>query len=322
MDERIDGYINLDKDMRADGGLKHLDASETVFFKRQLEYVKTKTYDVKYRNLKAMLLIPISTEANNGHDYIIWYSYSKAGHAKIISDYAHDFPRVDVYAEENQSKIYSMGDSYGYSIKEIRRSALAGNSLDSRRANTARRAMDELFDNLAWFGSTDFNIQGFFDYPGITEYTIPNGAGGNPEWSTKTPDEIIEDLTGITDAVSVPTKGREEVDQIILPRAEYNLIKNLKMGTSSDTTVLSFFLSNNPGISIEVLDELDAQGAGASQRMYAYVKDPEHLTQEMPQPFEQFEPDKKGMTWEVPCHAEFGGVIIYYPQSVCFADGI
>ena len=84
--------------------INRLDATETVFFKRQLEYVKSKTYDKKYKNLKSSTLIPISTEAPSGADFIVWYSFSKAGVAKIISDYANDFPRVDVYAEENQIK--------------------------------------------------------------------------------------------------------------------------------------------------------------------------------------------------------------------------
>jgi len=315
-------YDSLIADQRQDGDTRHLDATETAFFKRQLEYVKTKTYDIKYRNLKAMQLIPVSTEAPAGADYIIWYSYGKAGMAKIVSDYAHDFPRVDVYATENQSKIYSLGDAYGYSIKEVRRAAMAGNSLDTRRANTARRAMDELFDKLAWFGDTDFNIQGFFDYPGITEYTVPNGAAGTPQWTTKTPDEINDDLVGLCDAVSVPTNGREQVDTILLPRARFNLLKNTRMGGASDTTIFKYFTDNNPSITIEVLDELVDQGVGSTQRMIGYVKDSEHLTQEIPQPFEQFEPDKKGMTWEIPCHAEFGGVIVYYPQSVAFGDDI
>lgn len=315
-------YDALIADAREGKDIKHLDATETAFFKRQLEYVKTKTYDIKYRNLKAMSLIPVSNEAPAGADYIIWYSYGKAGMAKIISDYAHDFPRVDVFATENQSKIYSMGDAYGYSIKEVRRAAMAGNSLDTRRAATARRAMDELFDKLAWFGDADFNIQGFFDYPGITEYTVPNGAGGNPEWTTKTPLEINEDLVGLMDAVSVPTNGREQIDTILLPRARMNLLKNTLMSAGSDTTIYTFFTNNNPGVKLETLDELKDQGVGSSQRMIGYVKDAEHLTQEIPQPFEQFEPDKKGMTWEIPCHAEFGGVIVYYPQSIAFGDNI
>lgn len=308
--------------VREKGDSYHLDASETAFFKRQVEYVKTKTYDIKYKNLKATKLIPVSTETPSGADYIIWQSFGKAGLAKIVSDYATDFPRVDVYATENQSKIFSLGDSYGYSIKEIRRSTLAGNNLDTRRANTARRAIDELFDRLAWEGDSDYNIQGFFDYPGITEYTVPNGAAGTKPWSTKTPDEINEDLVGICDAVSVPTNGREMVDTILLPRTQYNLIKNTRMGGSSDTTIFKYFSDNNPEIMIEALDELKDRGVGSTQRMIAYTKDSEHLSMEIPQAFEQMDPEKKGMTWVINCHAEFGGVIIYYPQSVAFADGI
>jgi hypothetical protein len=302
--------------------IMRLDANETAFFKRQLEYVKTKTYDTKYKNLKAKMLIPVSTEAPAGADFIIWYSYSKAGQAKIIADYAHDFPRVDIYATENQSKIRSLGDSYGYSIKEIRRAQVAGSDLSTRRSNTARRAIEELIDNLAWYGDDDFNMQGFFDYPGITEYATPAGASTTKQWTTKTPDEIIADLTGILNSISIPTKGREEADTILLPRAQYNLIKDTRMTDGNTNTILMFFKSNNPGVDVMVLDELAGQGASSSDRMMAYVRDAEHLTLETPQPFEQLEADKKGMEYAIPCHAEIGGVIIYYPQSVAFGDNI
>jgi hypothetical protein len=303
--------------------IRHLDAAETVFFKRQLEYVKTKTYDTKYKNLKATQFLPVSMEANPGDDFIVWYSFSRAGTAKIIADYAHDFPRVDVYAEENQSKIKSIGDSYGYSIKEIRRAAKAGNQLNTRRANTARRAIEEKIDDIAWNGDDDFGLQGFFDYPGITEYTVPNdGTGSTKTWSTKTPDQIIRDLTGMQNAVSVPTYGREEVNQFLLPREQFNLIRNTRMTDGNSKTILTFFLENNPGVAIDILDELSGAGAGSTDRMFSYVRDPNNLTLEIPQPFEQLEADKKGMEYEIPCHAECGGIIIYYPQSVVFGDGI
>lgn len=299
-----------------------LDAVETAFFKRQLEYVKSKTYDTKYRNLKAKMLFPVSTEVNAGADYIIWYSWSQAGIAKIISDYAEDFPRVDVYSQENQSRVRSMGDSYGYNLKEIRRAQMAGNNLNTRKANAAKRAMEELQDKLAWYGDANFNIQGFINYPGISEFTVPVGASTFKAWSTKTPDEIIKDLTGLGSAISVPTKGREEMSQILLPRTQYNLIKNLRMTDGNTTTVMNYFLNNNPNISIEVVDELAGQGVGSTDRMMGYVKDPDHLTMELPQPFEQLDANLKGMEYIIPCHAEYGGLIIYYPQSVAFGDGI
>ena len=42
------------------------------------------------------------------------------GFAKIISDYADDFSRVDIYGEEESVKVHSIGVSYGYNIMEIR----------------------------------------------------------------------------------------------------------------------------------------------------------------------------------------------------------
>jgi len=310
----------LRNDVREKGDAFHLDVNETTFFKRQLEYVKTRTYDVKYKNLKAMQMIPISTEMNPGASSLVWYSFSQAGVAKIISDYAHDFPRVDVYATENTIKPYDLGDSYGYSIREVRQAAMAGQNLNSRRANTARRAIDEKMDNLAWFGDSDYNIPGFFNYPGITEYTVPNGAGGSKTWASKTAEEINADLIGITDAISVPTKGREEANQILLPRTQYNLAKNTKI--TDDKTVLMWFMDNNTGVMVDPLDELVGQGAGGTDRFMAYVKDAEHLEQQVPSPFEQLEVEKKGGEYVVPCMATYAGVTIYYPQSVAYGDGI
>ena len=299
-----------------------LDADEkSVFFKRQLEYVKRNTYDIKYKNLRAKEFIPVSTEIPTGADTWTWRSYDKVGVAKIIADYAHDFPRVDVYAVENTLKIKGIGASYGYSIQEIRASQFAGNQLETRRANTARRSVEEKLDNLAWFGDANYNLQGFIGYPGVTEATVVTGT-----WATATPDEIVGDVTALMNAITVPTKGKEVPDTLIMPRTQYNIIKDKRMTDGNSKTVLTYLMEvnsvNNPGFMIEAVDELEGQGAAGSQRMYAYMRDPEHLTQEIPQMFEMFDADKEGMEYVIPCHARFGGVCIYYLQAVAFMDGI
>jgi len=307
------------------GNMMKLDANETAFFKRQTEYVKSKTYDKKYRNLKAKSMIPVSTEAPSGSQFITWYSYSKIGLAKIIASYAHDFPRVDIYGEENTAKVYGQGASYGYSIVEIRRAQRAGMNLSTKRAEAARRAIEELQDKLAWDGDSDYNIQGLIDYPGITEATLTTGTGGNT-WDLKTPDEIVADVTALRNAVSVPTRGVEEIDTIILPREQYNIIADTRMTDGDSKTILSYLLENIrkqvPSFMIAPVDRLDTAGDGGVTRMMGYVKDPDHLVQEIPQMFEQFEADKKGMEYEIPCHAEHGGVVVYYPESVAYMDGI
>jgi hypothetical protein len=307
--------------------VNRLDADETVFFKRQLEYVKSRTYDTKYKELRAFRFLPVSGEAPSGATEITWRSFSQYGMAKIIADYAHDFPRVDVYGEEQTIKIRDIGDSYGYSIQEIRRAMMAGFDLENRRALTARRAIEQRIHSIALDGDANYNLQGFIDYPGVNEYVVPAGAGGDTEWSTKTADEILTDLNGVVTTIIEITAGRERPNTILLPIGQYELIRNTRVGTASDTTVLKFFRDNNPDIAVDWLQELDEAGdpdtdSNATDRMIAYTRDEEHVTLEIPMSFEQLEEEHKGMEYTIPCHAQCAGVIVYYPLSVCIADGI
>lgn len=302
-----------------------LDAGESAFFARELEHVKTRSYDTKYKQLKYASLIPVSTEANTGAEEITFQRFTKVGFAKIIADYSNDLPRVDVYGEEVTNKVKPIGDAFGYSIQEIRRSRMAGKGLETRKANSARRAQEEKHNSIAWSGDSDYNLQGFIDYPGITEYTVPDGTGGTTPWSAKTPDEIIADLSGIVTAIIDSTNGREAPDTMIMPIDQYEYIANLRMTGDSERTVMKFFLENNPHIkTIDWVVEL--KGAGSSDdsndRFMVYTKSPEHLTYEMPQTIEQFAPQLKGLEYVIPVHSRSGGVIVYYPLSVAYGDGI
>lgn len=302
----------------------HLDANESVFFKRELEYIKARTYDTKYKQLKAFGLIPISSEANNGATEITWRKYSMVGFAKIIADYAIDFPRVDVYGEETTVKVKDIGDSYGYSIQEIRRSQMAGKRLDQRRSDTARRAIEEKINAIALLGDSLSGLNGIIKYPGITEYTVPaDGTGATKTWATKTVDQVVRDITGIVNAIFNTTNGREAPDTLLLPITKYMYLATTRMGSVNDTTLLEYILKTNPFLKkIDWLTELSGAGASGGDRMLCYCNDDQHLSLEIPQPFESFDPIQKGMEFEVACHAETAGVIVYYPLSIAFADGI
>lgn len=301
-----------------------LDAGESAFFKRELEYVKSKSYDTQYKQLKGLLLIPVSTEAGEGATEITWRKYTGVGFAKIIADYAKDFPKVDVYGEEVTSKVKGIGASYGYSIEDIRRSQMTGKRLDQRKADMAKRAIDEKINAIALTGDSASGLNGFINASGITEYTVlADGTGSSKLWSAKTPDQIARDITGLVSAVMVPTAGKEVPDTLVLPLTQYNLIANTRMGSYNDTTILQYVLKNSPAIKqIEWLSELTGAGVSGTNRMMAYAKDPMKLTLEIPRPFEQFEAQQQGMEFQIPCHAKCGGVLIYYPLSIAYGDGI
>ena len=65
----------------------HLDAAEKVFFEDQLALIKSRTYDVQHKALKALTLLPVSTEQDPGAEHITWRSFDAVGVAKIVADY-------------------------------------------------------------------------------------------------------------------------------------------------------------------------------------------------------------------------------------------
>lgn len=295
-----------------------MDDNESIFFSRQLEYIKTKTYDTKYKPLKAIELIPVSTEADPSAEQITYRKFTKVGTSKIISDYADDIPRVNNYGKEESVRIKTLGDSYGWSLFEIQRAAKTGLNLSEKDALAARRGIDEQIDKIAWNGNLEHGIPGLINYPGITEVSIVGGA-----WPTKNPDQIVQDVNNLTSGIMDLTNGVEVITDVLLPISSYNYIANTRMTDGDNNTILKFILNNNPYIkNITWVNELKGAGVGGANRMLAYVRDPEHLTLEIPQPFIQRPPQEKNLEYNIICYSRVAGVIVYYPQSVGFMDGI
>jgi hypothetical protein len=300
----------------------NLDAGESIFFARELQHIKAKTYDVEYPELRARQLIPVSMEAGEGAQFIVYRQYDMVGQAKIVANYSRDLPRVDLRAKEFIANIRSIGDSYGYSLQDIRSARTAGIPLDQRKANAAKRASYQLEDAIALSGDTDNNLGGFISHPNLTDVAAPNGTSGHSDWARKTNTEILADLNTLATTAPVATLDIEQPDTIIMPLAQYSQISTLQM-PNIDKTVKQFFLENNLYIkNIEVWTKFTGAGAGGTDLAMSYKKSPEKVTLEVPVDFEQMPVQEIGLEYEVPCHMRCGGVIWYYPLSGTKMHGV
>lgn len=300
------------------------DAAESPFFLRQLEHIKVQVQEVMYTGLKARKLLPVSMEAGAGAEYITWRQFDKVGVARLIRDYSMDLPRVDVLASEFfQNPVHGLGASFGYNVQEIRAAQKAGLPLDQRRAAAATEAILRLEDDLAFFGDARSKLVGFFNLPNSTEVTLPaDGAGSSALWSTKTADQILRDLNLLANTIVETTKEVEIPDTLLLPTVLYNLAATKRIGIDSNNTVLKFFLDTNPYIKdVEPVVKLAGAGAGSTNRIIAYRRDPMKLTMEVPLDVTQHEVQKEGLEYTVPVESRFGGVLVYKPLSVAFSDG-
>lgn len=307
--------------------LLHLDADVSAFFLRQLEHIQTRILEVPHKPIKFLTLVPPDMSADNAAETITYRTFDYVGTAKIVSDYANDFPRADIYGFEKSVKVKSLGASFGYSIQELRRSKRENVDLDVRRAKAAKDLIDRKMDKLGWFGSKRAGLQGFIKYPGTLQYTLTadgneNGYTNTTRLRGKTVDQIIRDFGAMISYVRTSTKGVEDVDTVLMTLDLYTYISTLRMPTVSDKTLLTWLMANFPTITKwEWVNELTGAGTNKTDMLIMYTRDPEKVNFQIPQTFEQFAPQLKGMEYETYCHARVGGVIMYRPMSHVWTEG-
>lgn len=316
-------YAKLDEAPREYQRFANLDEGESIFFARELEHVKSQVYDIKYPELKARSVFPIDFTVHAGADSVTYEQYDQVGMAKIISNYADDLPRADVKGKEFTAKVRTIASSYGYNYDEINAAAKANKPLAPRKANAAKRAHMILENKIAFFGDATHNIQGFINHPNISEVTLAaDGTGTTKTFSTKTEDQILRDLNSLFTYVQTVSRGVETANTLLIPLETLNFLATKRIANTG-ISVLKWFLENSPHCKEVVwLDELKAAGAGGTKRMVAYRRDPMALEMIVPSEFKQLPVQEKNLEYIVPTHQRVAGVLIYYPLSVAFADGI
>jgi len=303
----------------------HFDAAENVFFERELEQVAARSYDVKYPQLKGRQFVPVNNRVDRGAETYKYNQYDMAGVAKVLASYADDYPMADVKGKEFRVAIKAIASGFQYSIQEIQNARFANIPLEQRKANTARRAIEEKLDAVIATGDADTGLKGLFSLSNTIVYTVPQGASTHTQWSTKTPLEILADLNGMTNIIVSTTFEIEVPDTLILPIAQRQIIAETPMFTvgGSNVTIEKFFLENSPYIdTIAQWYKASGQGVGGVDRAVAYRRDPDALEAVIPLEAEFLPPQPKDFTFKIPAHARTAGVVTYYPMSICYADGI
>jgi hypothetical protein len=302
--------------------LLNLDAGESIFFLRELEQIKARTFDVLYAPLASTRLIPVDTTTNPGAKTVTYNQYDSTGIAKIIANYADDLPTADAKGVQITNNIVSIGNSFIISLEDIRAARFANKPLEQRKANSAAKAHLQEMNKLAFFGNSSYGITGWLTNPSVDNNFVSGANAAARLWSGKTPTQILSDLNESVTFIIDSTNGVEYPDTIVMPIAQYQLIANTQMAPGTDTTILQFFARNNPLITVTWANELKGAFTGALDGFVTYTKNQNKFWQEIPQVFEMFAPQYDNLAYKIPCHSKHGGTIIAYPQSQVFRRGI
>lgn len=307
---------------------RRIDANETMTFSRELEHIFKEIYETDFPALAGRQLVPIRGDVESGAESATHTEVTGYGEMKKVVNWAKDFPGVEEKGTQTSLPIYSWGESYQYTIQDLRRSAMIGRSLDARKAALARNIAERTLDQLLCTGDGG-SLKGIANLTGVPAPIAKTTYGAGSNWTNgATPAEILKDCRNLVQAPSSATLNTHEADTLALDTLSYNYIRytNLNQGQTaqilSGGTILDYLLANVDGLkSIVPWARLNTAGASNVSRAIAFERSPNVLWGVLPQDFEQFPPQVQGLAFVVPCHFRFGGVRAIKPLAIAYMDG-
>ena len=314
--------INYDKaDLTAIKSAGVFNEDVSAFLARQLTYVRNKALDVPKAPLTAFQVFPVQTDIPRGADSAVQPIYDGVGMAKVISNYADDLPRVDVFATENVVRIKDLGVSYGFTDKEVENAAFARINLSASKATKSRRAIDLKINEIAWKGDKANKIIGFLDNPNISEYTIQAGKSGKTDFAHKTEEEILKDITEFLQTVCDATKQVEQPNTLLLAPSAYAHLASTRL-SNSDKTLLDFVKYSHPELTrVMKVGELKGASDDGKDMMACGYFDPDYIRLEIPNRFEQKPAERRNLETVINCTASVAGVTVTVPMAFAVAKG-
>lgn len=287
-----------------------------AFYISQLTNLESKIYEVLYRNIVYQELIPVDTSDPEWVDSVSYISYDAVTMGKFIAANGKDLPQSDITANISEIKVGYAGNSYQYSLEELRKSQQMRIPLDVTKARMTYRGAQEHMQQVAFFGDSSRGMTGLFNNPNLaTDNSVVN-------WSTASGADIVSDMNSFLIGVWKNSANVHIPNVLVLPADKWAFISGKRMDAGTDTTILTFFQMNNlytqqTGLPLTIKSNLELQtaGTGGKPLMLCYELSPDNLTLRQPIPWRALAPQPVGLTIQIPCEYKCSGVEFRYPGS-------
>lgn len=310
-----------------------LDASESIFFSRELEAIDSRLYSIEFPLLKARQLVPKVSDVGEHQREYTYRQFETFGRAKIIANAADDLPVVEVTGQEFTSRVKALGVRAVWNLFDIKAAMATGKPLDQMQSNAARVGIELELDSLIASGSTLHDMKGFINHSAVdrTTFVPSTKAAGGTTWlnagaPNATGKEMVADVNTLVNQVWSALKENPALGgklTVVIPAPEYAYLSSTPMGDNADKTALKYLLDNNQFIeSIQPWHSLTGAGNAGANRMICYRKDPMVLGAVISMDFSPQPVQQRGLIFERQYIAACGGTVIRYPVAMAYGDGI
>lgn len=299
------------------------DAPESLFFARDLEHQESKIYQTEYPAFQFRNIFPVNNEGGEFITSISYKLYDRSGIAKVLSDYATDWPLVNLSAKEERVPVKAIGDAAQFSADEVGAAQKTGTPLESEQIQNMRRGYEEKCDRVADQGDpTGLGGWNTNPYIPIIAPSVSSGSGDDT-WPNKTPDEIVTDLRLMYAAIVQNTKETHRPTALLIS-GERALFFNQSRLSSTNSTLMEFIMKAFPGLQIFEWAKMATAAVGGGQRVSMLDRTPEVVEFKEPMPFKLYPLEKIPATliYKYIGRGKVGGVVVRRPLAAVHMDNI
>jgi hypothetical protein len=213
-----------------------------------LQYVREQYRPTKYEQVLQTVTVP---------DWAERWEVSKitgTGNIKLASQIGpRDIVRADISRSTTTGRMFEMVNGYGYSNREMIRSAKLGINPETERATVQREVAAEFCDALAAtglvgtaFADMGLGLTGLGNDANVVAAGLLLGSAGystTTSWTASTAADfplIMKDLHRVTDEVYKRTKERKVADTLVMPLDEFQVINQARPANYSDNALDTF----------------------------------------------------------------------------------
>ena len=245
------------------------------------------------------------------------------------SDVTTEYQQVNVEQEKITTPIFAKTMKTRWTLAEIEKAALAGMPLETQAFEALNTDNQLKIDRLHYMGSQKYGFGGLLNHGSVLNVSpVANGAGGLPNFESKTPEEILADFNEILRSVWVAT-GLAVMPNRILVSQRIMSALSIPIAPLSGVSILKYLQDNAickiiDGKELEIVPVKWASGAGAAgtDRMVAYVPGLDNLASIF-SPMQQYGAmEVRDVAFHQHYRFAFGGLQLRYPEKMAYRDGL